>query len=191
MKCTVTRKNEMSASVWSGGSTVQLFIYPPNTSYSARDFEVRISSASVESESSIFTDLTGYHRLFMPLNSPIRLVYQNHGIVLADPLKVVEFDGGWRTTSYGVCTDLGVMLARGWQGEMEAAGCGAYTGRPGFNGVYALVDHVKVEANGNGCSQSSSLMQGDFLMLETQTTTELVLESPSPNGAVLIRIFKS
>jgi environmental stress-induced protein Ves len=168
-----------------------LFIYPANASYVARDFEVRVSSATVADESSVFTDLPGYHRLLMPLNAPIRLVYKDHGEALVDSLETVEFEGGWRTTSYGVCTDLGVMLAMGWQGEMEALGCGTYIGRPGFTGVYALVDKVKVDAKGNDRSSSNSLMQGDFLLLETQAAVELVLESSAKKAAVLIRIFRA
>jgi hypothetical protein len=190
MKCIVTRKNDMPTSRWSGGSTVQLFIYPYNASYAARDVEVRVSSATVEEESSVFTNLPGYHRLLMPLNAPIRLVYKDHGEVLAGPLEVVEFDGGWHTTSYGVCTDLGVMLAKGWQGEIEAVGCGTYIGRSGFTGVYALADHVKIDVKGTARSLSNTLMQGDFMLLETQEAIELALESPSQNAAILIRVCR-
>lgn len=191
MKCIVTRKNDMCTNKWSGGSTAQLFIYPANASYAARDFEVRVSSATVEEESSVFTDLPGYHRLLMPLDSPIRLVYQDHGEALAAPLEVVEFEGGWRTTSYGTCTDLGVMLGAGWQGKMETIGCGTCVGHPGFTGVYALLDQIKVEAKGDKRSSSNILMQGDFMLLEARETVELILESPFQNAAVLIRIFRA
>jgi environmental stress-induced protein Ves len=180
----------MNASVWSGGSSIQMFIYPTNATYTARDFEVRISSATIEIESSVFTDLPGYHRLLMPLNEPIRLVYQDHGEAMVNPLEIVEFEGGWHTTSYGVCTDLGIMLASGWQGEMETVGCGTYIGRPGFIGVYALIDKVNVDAKRNDRSLSNVLMQGDFLLLETQAVVELVLESSAKKAAVLIRVFR-
>ena len=92
MKCTVTRKRDVNTSVWSGGSTAQLFIYPPDAGYADRNFEVRLSSATVEEESSVFTNLPGYHRILMPLNASLRLVYRDHGEVFINPLQVTEFE---------------------------------------------------------------------------------------------------
>ena len=192
MKCTVTRKQDISVSIWSGGSTAQLFIYPPDASYANRNFEIRISSATVEEESSVFTHLPGYHRILMPLNAPLRLVHQvneNSNEVLVNPMEATEFKGDWHTTSHGICTDLGIMLAAGWQGEMKAVNSGIYASQPGFTGIYALADHVEIRAEKSGGLLQSTLMQGDFLLIESQTGTELILNSPSVNAAVLIRVF--
>ena len=180
----------MSASIWSGGSTTQLFIHPPGSGYAARDFEVRVSSATVEEQSSVFTSLPGYYRILMPLSAPLRLVYQDHGEVFVNPLEAVEFEGEWHTVSHGVCTDLGVMLAAGWHGSLEPARSGVYKGCPGFMGVYAMADRIKFSAKENDESLSDTLMQGDFLLLESQAAVRLALESPSANAAVLIRVFK-
>ena len=190
MKCIVTRKNDMSASKWSGGSTVQLFIYPANASYAARDFEIRISSATVEDESSVFTFLPGYHRLLMPLDAPLHLVYKDNGEHRTGPFEVAEFEGEWHTTSFGICTDLGIMLAKGWQGSMKTVGSGTYIDCHGFTGVYALADNVKIDANCNGKTLSYVLLQGDFMLLEAKENAELVLESPSQNAAVLMQVIK-
>ncbi|MFQ9597485.1 MAG: HutD family protein [Streptococcus sp.] len=51
---------------------------PPNSfspeggSYPDRTFDFRLSTATVEVEKSNFTDLTGYHRILMPLNASIQ-----------------------------------------------------------------------------------------------------------------------
>ena len=190
MKCAVTRKKDVNISIWSGGSTAQLFIYPPDAVYANRTFEVRISSATVEEESSVFTHLPGYHRILMPLNAPLRLVYQDRGEVLINPMEAVEFEGEWHTTSHGICTDLGVMLAAGWQGNMDAGSCGTYASPPGFTGIYALADQMEVSVKKSGEPLQNTLMQGDFLLLESQATTELALKSQTANSAVLIRIFR-
>ena len=190
MKCTITRKNNLPTSVWSGGSTIQLFIHPLHSSYAARDFEVRISSATVETETSIFTDLPGYHRILMPLNAPLKLVFEEHGEVLLNPFEATEFEGAWHTVSHGVCTDLGVMLAEGWHGSLEPAGSGKYECRPGFTGIYSLTDNLMVSVKGNGETLSDILMQGDFLLLESQTDAKLVLKAPSADTIVLIRVIR-
>ena len=194
MKCVITRKKNIKISAWSGGSTAQLFIYPPNADYAKRDFEARISSATVEEETSVFTHLPGYHRILMPLNAPLRLVFQDHGEVSVNPMEAAEFEGDWHTVSHGVCTDLGLMLAAGWQGEMEAVGSGVRTIPPGITGVYSLADQVEVSVEE---SLRDTLMQGDFLLMESRAPTKFsltlapALESPSANAAVLVRIFRA
>ena len=44
-------------SKWSGGSTTELFIWPKDASYAERRFNIRISTATVDVESSTFTRL--------------------------------------------------------------------------------------------------------------------------------------
>lgn len=61
-------KSAQTTSNWSGGTTTQLFIYPPEASYAARNFLFRISTATVETETSTFTDLTGFNRILLLLN---------------------------------------------------------------------------------------------------------------------------
>jgi environmental stress-induced protein Ves len=185
MKCTITRKNDLVVSKWSGGSTTQLFIYPCIADYARRDFEVRISSATIEETPSAFTNLPGFRRVLMPLNAPLRLVFENHGEAELNPFDSVEFDGAWNTVSHGVCTDFGIMLAAGWHGELAKAVTGEYKLPAGFMGVYALIEGIKVFVAG----KEHNLMQGDFALLEPETGAELRLIVPEENAAVLIRIF--
>ncbi len=190
MNCAVTRQKDLNTSLWSGGKTTQLFLYPPGSSYAARDFEIRISSATVDDNGSVFTDLPGYHRLLMPLNHSMHLVYEGRGEVTMEPFQVEEFEGEWHTTSYGKCTDIGVMLAEGWQGQMKAVGKGTYNGKPGFIALYALADHVKVRCEENGESCEETLSQGDFFLVESQEAPKLVIEAQVPKAAVLFRLFR-
>ncbi|MBK5240500.1 HutD family protein [Clostridium sp.] len=59
------RKNPHKTSVWSGGTTTELYIHPKGSIYSEHDFNWRLSSAVVEVERSIFTPLQGITRLVM------------------------------------------------------------------------------------------------------------------------------
>ena len=80
-------------STWSGGQTTQLFLSPKEGSYPDRTFDFRLSTATVEVEKSDFTDLTGYHRILMPLTSSITLTHQHKEVVLK-PFQSYFFDGG-------------------------------------------------------------------------------------------------
>lgn len=189
MLCRLTKKEDLSANVWSGGKTTQLFLYPFESSYANRDFFVRISSATVEEDSSVFTALPGFHRILMPLDNEMRLVYEGHGEVTMQPFQAAEFEGGWDTTSYGKCTDIGIMLAAGWRGEL-LAGNDEYFLRPGFTGVYALTDEVTIRAQNGETSIENMLMQGDFLLLELDEAAALTVKTGIRGGAVVASAYR-
>ena len=52
---------------WSGGLTTELFIYPEGSAYSERNFDFRLSTATVEIETSVFTPLPHVQRTLMVL----------------------------------------------------------------------------------------------------------------------------
>jgi len=161
-------------------------LYPSGASYAARDFELRISSATVEQTPSTFTNLPGYHRILMPLSAPLKLVFENHGEAERAPFEPVEFEGEWNTVSHGICTDIGIMLAANWHGNLKAVCSGKYKCAAGYTAVYALADGVKA----NAAEKEYTLMQGDFLLLELDTTGELELTAQRENAAILIQAFK-
>ena len=185
-KGTLIRKSELSVSNWSGGCTTQLFLHPSGASYTARDFEVRVSSATVEQTPSPFTNLPGYHRVLMPLSAPLKLIFENHGEAELNPFESVEFEGEWNTISHGICTDIGIMLAANWHGNLKAVCSGKYECTAGFTGVYALADGVKANAAG----KEHTLKQGDFMLLELDVDGELELTVQRENAAILIHIFQ-
>ena len=95
-------------STWSGGQTTQLFLSPEGGSYPDRTFDFRLSTATVEVEKSNFTDLTGYHRILMPLNASIRLTHHHKEVVL-NPFQSYFFDGGDPVSSHGTCQDFNLI----------------------------------------------------------------------------------
>ena len=191
MTYTVTRREDQDVNIWSGGKTIQLFLHPHQSSYTRRDFLVRVSSATVEQDTSDFTSLPGFHRILMPLSGTIKLVYEGHGETLIKPYETAEFDGGWNTVSHGKCTDIGIMLAQGWQGSLTAAGQGAYSCKEGFTGVYALADHVKLDVNSGGESFSQVLAQGDFFLIETASSeAAFTLSTSAALGAIITHVWQ-
>ena len=98
---------------WSGGSTTQLLICPPEAQYADRDFLWRISSAVVEDEDSTFTPLPDYRRFISTLEGSIVLQHDGGELIPLSPFQVHAFDGGAETISKGRCRDFNLMLRKG------------------------------------------------------------------------------
>ena len=100
-------------SAWSGGTTTQLAIFPPEARYQDRSFLWRISSATVELERSDFTPLPDYDRQICTLRGHIILTHGAGDPVPLEPYEVHAFSGADPTQSLGRCTDFNLMLRRG------------------------------------------------------------------------------
>ncbi|SHE27481.1 HutD protein [Tissierella praeacuta DSM 18095] len=114
------KENDYITTEWSGGKTTQLFIYPEDSNYDARNFKFRLSSATVELGESEFTKLEGIHRFITPLNGELKLTHNHKDYINLKPFQIYEFDGGINTTSYGIVKDFNLMLGNGVKGELES-----------------------------------------------------------------------
>ena len=111
-------EKDFKTSLWSGGKTTECFIFPPGSSYTKRDFAVRLSSATVDCSISNFTHLGGITRYITCLSSPILLEVGDDVPRLLHPFEVFQFSGEVQTKSYGLTRDFNMMinesLAEGW-----------------------------------------------------------------------------
>lgn len=115
------RPCDYRTSTWSGGTTTQIAIFPPEAEYADRDFLWRVSSAAVELEESDFTALPDYERLISTLKGEISLTHNGGAPLRLRPLEIHAFSGADATHSRGRCTDFNLMLRRGRvSGTMEA-----------------------------------------------------------------------
>lgn len=113
----ILNRSEAKVSGWSGGTTTEWFIWPPEAQYSKRDFQCRISTAKVEQAESLFTPLPGTDRFITPLDANLTLTHNSQVTLTLHPLQVHEFPGDWQTVSRGTARDLNLML-RGVEGKM-------------------------------------------------------------------------
>jgi uncharacterized protein len=109
----ITPKEKQHTTKWSGGTTTELYIFPPQAKYTERDFEFRISTATVEAETSTFTSLPNYQRILMVLVGVLKVDHAGHHTITLSPLDQDIFDGGWETTAEGKVTDFNIMFAVG------------------------------------------------------------------------------
>lgn len=120
-KMSVKKAEEFSTSNWSGGTTTQLYIYPEDGNYAERNFQARISSATVDVVKSEFTSLPNVKRYLMIFEGHLDLIHGVNTRVELEPYQVDEFDGGIPTVSYGKVVDFNLMLKDGADGVMETA----------------------------------------------------------------------
>lgn len=104
---------------WSGGSTTELFIYPPEADFKQRNFDFRLSTATVEVEASDFTPLQDVSRTLMVLDGQMILSHQNHHSKTLNNFDVDQFDGGWQTQSKGRCVDFNLMTKGQTTGNLD------------------------------------------------------------------------
>ena len=158
--------SDYQISTWSGGQTPQLFLSPKEGSYPDRTFDFRLSTATVEVETSDFSDLTGYHRILMPLTSSITLTHQKKEVVLK-PFQSYFFDGGDPVSSQGTCQDFNLIYKPSYQGHMSAISPNeSVTSQSRYQFIYAL------------CPLTLQWETGQSQTLQTHEL--LVIEQPSP-----------
>ena len=183
---TLLRVNDFQVSDWSGGKTKQLYLSPPTGHYGKRDFDYRLSTATVELAESQFSDLSGFHRILMSLDHTLHLhnASRQEETVLA-PFTPYFFEGSDSITSRGTCTDFNLIYSDHYQGQMLAISDGQELSQDeAIQFIYALSD---LRVTGTGLS-SLNLETGQLLIVEKETQeTELqiMFSSDQPTGAPL------
>ncbi|PVX50854.1 HutD protein [Balneicella halophila] len=112
----IQKITEFKTSEWAGGSTTELFIYPPNSDYLDRNFLFRLSSATVETDKSVFSDLSGYKRYIAPLEGRLNISHDEKNFKSLAINELYTFDGAIKTVSTGKCRDFNFMLKDGHKG---------------------------------------------------------------------------
>ncbi len=109
----ILTETDFLISTWSGGTTTQLFISPKGASLAARNFDWRISSAIVESDSSDFSLFEGYERILIPLKGKLEMEHETpNGVIQqnVNEFELARFNGSWATKGVGKLTDFNVIF---------------------------------------------------------------------------------
>ena len=114
----VIKKEDWKVSVWAGGTTNEIFIYPEDSSYADRIFKARISVATTNNgEKSLFTKLPGVERYISKLTGDMKLQHTGHYDVEMEDYQIDRFKGDWETYSWGKFEDFNLML-KGIRGDL-------------------------------------------------------------------------
>ncbi|MES2779678.1 MAG: HutD family protein [Bacteroidota bacterium] len=168
---------------WSGGTTTQLYIYPEGTSYAARDFLFRISTATIETETSTFTSLPAFQRILLILKGSLAITHKDRYSKQLHPFDTDRFDGAWKTSAIGKVTDFNLMMAANARGDcthelLHSGQSKKITAKNSFYGIYWLQGSAVLTYNSNECSIKSgdfiSLLKGETLTILAQGTSNWV-----------------
>lgn len=104
---------------WSGGTTNQLYIFPEDAQFSERNFDFRISSATIEVDESTFTSLPAYNRILAVLEGRLELMHIGKPSTRLEEYEQVFFHGSWETSSIGKVRDFNVIFNANYDVEMQ------------------------------------------------------------------------
>ncbi|HRZ48775.1 MAG TPA: HutD family protein [Bacteroidales bacterium] len=168
------------AKTWPGGTTTELFIFPATAEYPLRNFRFRISTATVETESSEFTILSGISRQLMVLSGATVLHHEGHPSSYLGRFDAATFEGDWKTSSVGRCTDFNLMTSGNTSGALSAL-----TVQKGQDVTYFFREHhtfvffylFSGETSLLINKQTDTLHQGDLLVFQQPVINALTFSS--------------
>lgn len=118
MKIQQIKKSTIVPALWQGGQTFEYLIYPTSTKYSERNFDIRISSATIESSASKFTQFKGYQRYLVMLDNTLHIVHNGQKEQYeVDDLFVFESDAEIESFSKG--NDFNLMVRHGIEASVS------------------------------------------------------------------------
>ncbi|AJA70736.1 HutD family protein [Myroides odoratimimus] len=143
MTIEVIKKEEITASIWSGGKTNEYVIYPRDAKYVDKDFIFRISSATIEAVPSEFTRFDGYRRYLSMLEGDLKL-YRHGKEEYYTTNTLFSFDSEEDITSYSLGKDFNLMLHRSIKDEVVQISADALNTSVLYLFIFALVDCLVV-----------------------------------------------
>jgi environmental stress-induced protein Ves len=174
---------------WSGGKTTELFIYPPRASFKGQDYDIRLSTATVEVNESTFTPLPNVDRTLIVLEGELTLDHKGEHSSQLKKFDVDHFKGGWLTTSKGKCVDFNLMIRSNNEGRISGIKL-----EEGEHKIYALDESDKMNfvylIKGTLSVQTE---KGDFILnqenlLVLETVRKVRFSSVNPVEFLIITV---
>ena len=173
---------------WSGGTTTELFIYPPTSSLKKLDFDFRISTATIEVENSTFTPLPGVKRGFTLLEGKTKLKHEGHHQLEMKLNEVDEFLGEWKTSSEGKCTPFNLMTTNNCKGNIHPL----FLKRNMKTELQSKCDFILIYCNkGNGAvlnEKQTELSENELIVLTDSSSDRITFQSHSDAHLVIVYI---
>lgn len=118
MNLKIHHLNPSKTITWTSGTSTELYVYPKNGDFQTRNFDFRISTATVEAEETNFSDFSGLTRILIVLNGNLTLIHEGKYTKKLAPFDQDRFDGSWNTRSKGKVQDFNVMFKKNFDAEV-------------------------------------------------------------------------
>ncbi len=115
----LTKKLALKTTVWAGGTTTQLAIFPEDAEYLKFNFDFRISYATVEVPESTFTFMPGVTRHLTILKGSLQINHIDRYQKQLNKFDTDVFNGEWPTKAKGQVTDFNLMTRGNTSGKVE------------------------------------------------------------------------
>lgn len=156
---------------WDGGRTYQYFIYPEDARYERRDFDFRISSATIEKIPSDFTRFPGYHRHLMMLDNELEVI-RNGQQERYEKQEIFKFDSADKVQSFSFGNDFNLMISKASEVFSLKITEGEISGNKGLAFVFAL-DAVLLRIN----NEVHELLQNDCILIRNPERQQYLIQS--------------
>ena len=184
----IKKNSSFSSQGWSGGKTTELYIYPENSNYNKREFDFRLSTASVETEVSTFTPLPGIKRTLMVLDGEMTLNHLGHHTKKLNCFESDVFKGEWKTSSIGKCTDFNLMTMGNTKGTVESLH--ANKGKKVVVSFSDNIQHLVIYVySGRIKVENETIETGDLIVFEN-TTKSIEIISVEKCDLIISKIFQ-
>jgi environmental stress-induced protein Ves len=191
MTIKVRQAKDFITTNWSGGTTTELFIHPKESTFALRNFDFRLSTATVETETSTFTPLQGVSRKLLLLDGAMTLHHEGQSTQALKKFKIAEFNGDWKTTSIGKCIDLNLMLRGTSEGDLggrwlepEEIIHYVIPSDASFLFVYLYQGKMDVRLQ----NETYQLLKGDLLIIQSPSVNSLQFKAIMKSEMVLISV---
>jgi len=185
------KASELNTNKWTGGTTTQLAIYPKNAEYRKLNFQFRISTATVETQESVFTKLPGISRKLMILAGEIKIDHKNQYSKTLKKFEQDEFSGNWDTKSYGKATDFNLMTKENTKGDIEAIILNKnkefqHTIVADYYSIYVYTGKINISIR----NKIYELYDGDILLLMPEDyEKDLILMTKEKSEVIFSKVF--
>jgi environmental stress-induced protein Ves len=179
----IIRKKEYKITTWRGGTTTEIYLYPEDGDYKGRQFDYRISTATIDTEESVFTVLPGIERVILPLENKMVLLHGEEEVVLS-PYEAYRFPGDSNTRSRGINRDFNLMINHGKRGNVEIL---TISQDSSINEKAENTLYFYPEGKGTIGIGGVILFPGDSILVKTQECMELV--NSSSEKVTLIKVI--
>lgn len=150
------KRDVLTPAVWQGGKTYEYFIYPISALYSNRNFDFRISSATIEQSPSLFTQFDGYSRYLVMLDNDLKILRNNETESYAMG-ENFSFNSNDTIESFSLGNDFNLMIRNGIEVDFKANDFIENTFSTEFiflfalNSCFAMINTEKHECNQYDC----------------------------------------
>lgn len=193
MNINIYKDEDFKTTKWFGGTTTELYIHPSAATYTAGNFNFRISSATVEIENSDFTIIPGVSRQLMVLKGSIKLSHKHHHEIQLNKREIDSFEGDWETSAVGTCVDFNLMTKGSTEGKTSSV-CVSANKSLNFQLDVTCEFIIFYLYEGNmQChfgSEKRNLNQGELMVIHHPRNEEIKLQSPENCVMAVVNIIK-